>query len=486
MNLLQSFNRRTSIKTKGVIYVVSLILVIFLTVSALVMSAVKKNLVEQLDQFHTSIAKKLAQTASDVLLSRDYGFLMEQISQLKSTGEVSRVKIIDKRHVIVASDRLSEIGAQDAALTKFLTSRAANAPAQAKIGADIFMPIEIGRDSLGALRVGFNWEAEGRRIDRELGQTIRQILYLALVIFVLGISGAFIISRALTRSIIELSRKIEKFDAEIYPQEVRTEFSTCKDEAQQVRDAFTRMMANLRKYLEQKKKNSKEQQRLTCMATVGQMSAQIAHETRNSLYAIRGAISGLEKADSLAERRDYVEVIKDEVQEMTRMSDDFLQFARTPEPEIVPCYIDDVVQRIVDLLEPDLEDANITVRKLGRGIPPIMADPVLLKRAFMNLFLNAIQAMEKGGTITVEYLLAGKYVKTRIQDDGPGIPEEVNVNVFQPFFSTKINGTGLGLSTVYKLVMAQHGEVELEDSESGACFMIQLPIAKDAGEVKDA
>lgn len=478
MYLLRNFLRYTSIKTKGVIYVVILILFIFLTVSALVMSTVKKNLVEQLNQFHLSIARKLAQTASDVLLSRDYGLLMEQIRQLKSAGEVSRVQIIDKRHVIIVSDQVSEIGKKDTALTKLLTTQGKKISVPAKVGADILMPIEIDRDLLGALRVGFDWSAENRRIDRELGRTIRQILYLALVIFILGIGGAFIISRALTRPIIELSREIEKFDEEIYPRNGSRNSSAYKDESLQLRAAFTRMMTNLRKYLDKNKKNSEEREKLTCMAAIGQMSAQIAHETRNSLYAIRGAVSGLEKTDSLPERRDYIEIIKEEAQEMTMMSDDFLQFARTPEPEIVPCHVGEVIQRVAELLDPDLEDAKITVKKLGQGVPPVMADATLLKRAFMNLFLNAIQAMEEGGTITVQYQVAGEFVKISIQDDGPGIPEEINLKVFQPFFSTKINGTGLGLPTVYKLLVAQHGEVDLEDSEFGARFVIQLPIAK--------
>jgi len=478
VHLFRNFHRYTSIKTKGVIYVVVLILFIFLTVSALVMSTVKKNLVEQLNQFHLSIARKLAQTSADVLLSRDYGHLMEQIRQLKSSGEVSRVQIIDKRHVIIVSDRVAEIGEKDAALTELLARQGRRFSAPAKAGADILMPIEIDHDLLGALRVGFDWSAESKRIDRELGRTIRQILYLALVIFALGIGGAFIISRALTRPIIELSREIEKFDDEIYPRNGSRDSSAYKDESLQLRAAFTRMMANLRKYLDKNKKISEEREKLTCMAAIGQMSAQIAHETRNSLYAIRGAVSGLEKTDSLSERCDYMEIIKEEVQEMTRMSDDFLQFARTPEPEIVPCQVDDVVQRVAELLDPDLEDAKITVKRLGQGVPPVLADATLLKRAFMNLFLNAIQAMEDGGTITVQYQVAGEFVKTSIQDDGPGIPEEINLKVFQPFFSTKINGTGLGLPTVYKLLVAQHGEVDLEDSEFGARFTIQLPIAK--------
>lgn len=481
MNLFRRFHRQTSIRTKGVIYVVVLIVVIFLTISGLVMSTVKKNLTGQLEQFHWSIARKLAQTASDVLLSRDYGFLMEQIRQLKSSGEVSEVKIIDMRHVIIASDQVSQVGAKDAELTRLLTSQKGKCCTAKVEGSDILMPIKIDGEPIGALRVGFDWRAENKRIDQELGQTLRQILYLAVLIFILGIGGAFIILRMLTKPVVEICRKIEQFDEEIYPQSNPRDSSACKDESLQIGDAFTQMMASLRKYLEKNKKISEEREKLTCLAAIGQMSAQIAHETRNSLYAIRGALSGLEKADDFSEGRDYVEVIKEEVQEMTRMSDDFLQFARTPEPEIVPCRVDDVVKRVEELLDPDLEEAGIEVKRLGRGVPQVLADPALLKGALMNLFLNAIQAMENGGTITVEYRVVESYVETCIQDDGPGIPEEINVNVFQPFFSTKANGTGLGLPMVYKLVVAQHGEVNLEDSEHGARFSIQLPIAQGNG-----
>jgi len=477
MPLFRRFHRQTSIKTKGVIYVVILILFIFLTVSGLVMSTVKDNLSEQLDQFHWSIARKLARTASDVLLSKDYGFLMEQIRQLKFAEEVSRVQIIDKRQVIVASDQINEIGAKNIALSTLLTTRRDTLSVKARSGEDIMMPITIGGDTLGALRVGFDWEAEGRHIERELAQTGEQILYLALLIFALGIGGAFIISRVLTLPIVELSKKIEQFDQEIYPQNGRHNGIECRDESLQVRDAFNRMMANLRAYLEKNKKISEEREKLTCMAAIGQMSAQIAHEMRNSLYALRGAVSGLEKSASPKEQSDYLDVMKEEIQEMTRMSDDFLQFARTPQPELVPCHIETVVQRVIELLEPDLEESNITVSKSGEGIPEVLADPTLLKRAFMNLFLNAIQAMEKGGQITVEYSHCENSVTTALQDSGPGIPEEINLKVFQPFFTTKPNGTGLGLPMVYKLVVAQHGDVDLEDSENGARFIIQLPVA---------
>ncbi len=478
MHPFQTFRRQTSIKTKGVVYVIGLIVVIFLTVSILVMSTVRRNLKWQLGQFHQSIARKLAQTASDVLLSRDYGYLMEQIRQLRAAGEIARVRIIDRRHIIVASDRIKDIGGRDDKLMQFLQRPTLSVPLP---NGDILMPIKIEGVTLGALRVGFDRAAESRRIDGELQRTSRRILYLALVIFVLGISGAFIISRALTRPIIELLREIDQFDREIYPDNASRKQVSCQDEALQLRDAFTRMMTNLRVYLQRNKKIATEQEKLTCMAAIGQMSAQIAHETRNSLYAIRGAISGLEKGDNPAESKEYVEVIKEEIQEMKRMSDDFLQFARTPEPELIPCQVDEVVQRVAELLEPDLEEGRIRLERTGMDVPRVLADPTLLKRAFMNLFLNAIQAMEDGGIIMVEYRLAGNFVEIRIQDEGPGIPEDINLKVFQPFFSTKINGSGLGLPTVYKLMAAQHGEVDLEESAVGARFMIQLPVADKSG-----
>ncbi len=476
--ILRHFHRRTSVKTKGMLYVVLLVSLIFLTVSVLVLSTVRNNLVDQLDQFHWSIARKLARTAADILLTKDYAFLMDQIRQLQGAEEVSRVRVLDNRRIIVASDRIGDIGGRDAEMAALLAGR--HAPRTVRQGneEEILMPIEIGGDTLGVLRVGFDWKAEGKRIAGELKRTARQLLYLALVTFLLGTGGAFVVTRILTRPIVELSREIERFDREIYPRDETPGPADCRDESLRVREAFSRMMANLRAYLEKNKKISAERERLSCMAAIGQMSAQIAHEMRNNLYAIRGAVSGLEKSQNAEQRREYLQVVKEEIREMTRMSDDFLQFARTPAPEPVPCDMETVAGRVAELLEPDLEEAGITLERRGERLPPVMADPTLLKRAFMNLFLNAIQAMEQGGRITVEYFRRGGFGAVAIQDDGPGVPEEINVKVFQPFFTTKPTGTGLGLPMVYKLIVAQGGDVELEESTTGARFTMQLPLAR--------
>ncbi len=475
---LYDLNRRTSIRTKGVVYVVVLIVAIFLTVSAVVMTTVRGKLLEQLGDFHVSIVKKLALTASDALLSRDYGFLMDQIGQLTAAGGVSGVQIADRRAVVVAADAVSAIGAVDPELADFMAQdKATRREIEERPGA-LIMPVEIGGDLLGVARVTFDQGAEWAHVDQELGQTLRQLLSLALIIFTLGIGGAVVISNALTRSIVNLAREAERFDREIYPDEERPAVDGDRDETLRLRDSFLRMVANTRRYLREFRRLSEERQRLTCMATIGQMSAQIAHETRNSLHAIRGAITGLQKVDHPADAGDYIEVIKEEAEELTRMSEDFLRFARTPRPEVGPCGVVEVVGRVVELLDPDLEEAGVEVVQELDGTPLVLADPRLLKQAFMNLFLNAMQAMEGGGTLRVSGGVEDDRLVVRIHDTGPGIAPADAEKIFQPFFTTKSDGTGLGLATVYKMIVAQSGEIELESTAPGTTFAIRLRLVQ--------
>jgi len=477
---LHNLNRRTSIRTKGVVYVVVLIVAIFLTVSAVVMTTVRGKLLEQLGDFHVSIAKKLALTASDALLSRDYGFLMDQIGQLTAAGGVSGVQIADRRAVVVAADAVSAIGAVDPELADFMAqAKGARCAIEERPDA-LIMPVEIGGDLLGATRVTFDQQAEWARVDQELGQTQRQLLSLALIIFTLGIGGALVISNALTRSIVELAREAERFDREIYPDEARVAAGDDKDETVRLRDSFLRMVANTRRYLREFRRLSEERQRLTCMATIGQMSAQVAHETRNSLHAIRGAVTGLERSDPAPEVREYIEVIQEEAVELTRMSEEFLRFARTPRPEVAPCDVVAVVGRVVELLDPDLDEAGVAVVRELDGVPSVLGDPRLLKQVFVNLFLNAMQAMEGGGTIQVSGSIDDDRLVLRVHDTGPGIDPADVENIFQPFFTTKSDGTGLGLATVYKMIVAQHGEIELEATASGTTFAIYLQLAEEA------
>lgn len=480
MRILKELNRRTSIKTKGVLYVMLLIIVIYISVSIIVLSSSRKNLLMQRKQFHLSIAEKLAINASDAIISEDFGFLMEQIRQLKDSGQIKNARVIDKRGIIVASDEVGNIGRFDKGLSALLNRTVQTHDIEVDNHSDccISMPIEIDGDLLGALSLTFDTDAEDRAFAKDFHKTMLQLFYLSLVIFAFGIGGSYVVSLLMTRPITNLSKEIEEFEKELsYTDRGAAGNSLYKDETEQLRQVFYHMLETLRRYLAEFRRVSEEKEKLTCMAAIGEMSAQIAHEIRNSLYAIRGAISGIEKSKKNSEVQEYIEIIKDEAVEMSMMADNFLRFARLPAPSPVLCNIIDVLDKVTELLEPDLEESGVhVVYNRDVRLPLVMVDPALIKQVFMNLFINAIQAMRKGGRIDVEFSTSDRWMEIHVRDNGPGIPEEIAAKVFQPFFTTKNDGSGLGLATVYKIILVHHGEIELLKSRTGAYFLLKLPL----------
>ena len=482
MSILSELNRRTSIKTKGILYMMLMIILIYLSVSLIVLSTARKNLDLQLRQFHLSIAEKLADTASDALVSMDYGSLLEQVKQFKKTSQVKGAKVVDRRGTIVMSDDLGEIGRHDRDLFELVRKIGPAGQSAAGSGSPVLLPVSVGGDVLGALQVDFNKKASP---DKEFGKTKIELAYLSFLIFAAGIGGSFIVSSILTRPVTRIVREVETFEKEMKITSGADSLHdpVVRDEAVHLGQAFQHMIENLKKYLKEFEKMSGEREKLACMATVGQMSAQIAHEMRNSLYAIRGAATEIGKVNRQPEIKEYTDIIKDECVEMMIMADEFLRFSRVPSPSLRPCHVSEVVGKTAELLEADLEDAGVTIKRIaGPAMPQIMCDPALLKQVFMNLFINAIQAMKGGGIITVKYELAGEWLKVHVMDTGPGIPDKIAPSIFQPFFTTRHEGSGLGLATVYKIMLTHHGEIRLARSEKGAHFELLFPMPGNTSE----
>ncbi|MEJ2696632.1 MAG: ATP-binding protein [Candidatus Sulfobium sp.] len=478
MRIFRELNERTSIKVKGILYMMLMLMVIYFSVSLIVLSTAHKNLDLHLRQFHTSIAQKLAVSASDSIIAKDYGSLMEQVRQLRQSSQVQGVKAVDMRGIVVLSDDLSEIGKREPQMLQRLRDvTIAGNDARDVSDTEVFMPVDVEGDVLGALQVKFN-DSGKTGPSREFRKTEIQLAYLSLLIFAAGIWGSFMVSSILTKPVTKLVREIESFEKEITLGGGNLYDPVVRDESVQLKQAFRHMIEHLKEYLQEFRRMSEEREKISCMAMVGQMSAQIAHEMRNSLYAIRGAASEIKRINHQSEIEEYADIIKDESLEMTIMADEFLRFSRMPSPSPRPCRITDIVDRVVELLDTDLDEAGVRVVRLEpHEVPQIIGDPALLKQAFMNLFINAIQAMEEGGKITVDYKVSGERVEVHVMDTGPGIPEEVASRMFQPFFTTKTEGSGLGLATVYKIIFTHHGEIKLLGSDGGAHFQIMLPLA---------
>jgi len=235
----------------------------------------------------------------------------------------------------------------------------------------------------------------------------------------------------------------------------------------------------------------KERDRL---AALGQMAAGLAHEIRNPLGAIKGAAQLLDSepeepkeevtAPELEEQAEYLEIIVEEVNRLDRVVSQFLGYARPYRGDRASLQVNKVVHKTLQLLEPQSEDTLIEAA-YADDLPAVKADAEQLKQVFLNLGLNALQAMNPaGGTLTVTTSLRpggrrerpGDNVEIAFSDTGRGIPAEALENIFIPFFTTKESGTGLGLPICQRIIENHHGTIEVRSHPGkGTVFSVLLP-----------
>jgi two-component system sensor histidine kinase HydH len=200
------------------------------------------------------------------------------------------------------------------------------------------------------------------------------------------------------------------------------------------------------------------------LAALGQMVAGVSHEIRNPLGIIRSTaelLGGM--PDSTDVQKKLSSVITEESSRLNNIVTEFLDFARPQEPNSQECYLEEIINKNLQFLSPELDKENISVYDNLDGRPlKLRADPQLLYRAFLNIFMNAIQAMENGGSMTVDVAEKKDHYVVSIEDTGCGIRQENLSKIFDPFFSTKDNGTGLGISIVRNIVEGHKGSVWFE------------------------
>lgn len=222
------------------------------------------------------------------------------------------------------------------------------------------------------------------------------------------------------------------------------------------------------------------------LAALGEMSAKVAHEINNPLGIIKNYILLLKRAsESNTEAGGYADIVGQEIDRIARIVRELLEFHRPQKLEFKKVLIADLIEDVLSLMERKLTDANIEVeRNFCDKLPVVDAAPESLKQVFMNIVLNASDAMDSGGTLRIRLETQDDHVMIAICDTGPGIPDDIISRIFEPFFTTKDpgKGTGLGLSVCYSIIKQHQGTITYNNLKPGGCFEITFPVKRTNGQ----
>ncbi len=304
----------------------------------------------------------------------------------------------------------------------------------------------------------------------------KQVLNMVLLILVFSFVSVSLLSYYLLKPVRDLVTATNRISGGDLSQEIPVRSS---DELGDLTIAFNRMVRNLSRIQAELVHSEK-------LISLGRLSAGVAHEIRNPLNAMKGAVTFLRRRradDPLI--REYTGLVSEEIDRLNVFVTDFLTFARQSKPKRVPTDINHLILSAQELFEEHIRGRKIAFHnELDPDMPPLLVDPHQMEQVIINLILNAMDAMPDGGEIRFSSGVLWKGIPIKglprarivIRDQGTGIPEESMKSVFDPFFSTKDTGTGLGLPLSLGIVESHEGIIRIENRERlGTRVIIEWP-----------
>lgn len=216
------------------------------------------------------------------------------------------------------------------------------------------------------------------------------------------------------------------------------------------------------------------------LSALGELAAGMAHEIRNPLGSIRGTAEIIREGIDPADKRyEFAGILLKEVDRLNRVVQDFLDFARPPHVEHRRININEALRDLLVLTRTQAVKRGVRVELSPGELPQVPGDGEQLKQAFLNLMLNAMQAMPGGGKLTISTIPLEGEVQVRFADTGQGIPPESLEKIFNPFFTTRQEGTGLGLAITHRIIQGHGGRIEVSSrAGEGTTFTLVLPVVK--------
>jgi signal transduction histidine kinase len=401
--------------------------------------------------------------------------LQTYLQKLNTRG-VKELSIISNSDKIISSTNPKNIG-------KWLTTKKKELIFKAQLGEpvtgeghayNVIIPVVAGQKHYGYIHLTINTEDFSIYMRKRL---LQRILAAAMV-FGIGIVFTVYLARRYTEPIekvVEAARMVAGGDLN---QELKTER---KDEIGRLTESFNFMVRKLREERELEERLRKAEH----LAGIGQFSTSIAHEIRNPLNFISLSIDHIrERYKPVEGDRDAFESlisnIKKEIQRVSGFAESFLQYGRPLELNMRKTAVGELLEDVISLVMAKAQKEQIALTREYEALPELFLDSEFIKTCLYNVILNAFQAMPDGGTLTIRTNIIEKRFHIVVRDTGVGIPEEKAARIFDPFYTTKGKGLGLGLALTKRIIEEHKGRVDFKSVPGkGSSVTMILPLESE-------
>lgn len=469
------------LNAKLILIMLSLLVIAIITLFALNQYA-QNDLVQEIQDSSQEISKAVQLSIADLTSEAETSRLAEFLDSARQKG-INEINIINSEGEIIDSTNPEKIGKQKDLKklekgVRAATNRLGEASILSQKPYDVVVPVIVGDEHLGYVQVNMLLD-NIRNIQH--ANFIKRLAATAMV-FTVGIAFTIYLARRYTDPIHRLAEDFKRVSAGDLSVTIPVESS---DEIGELAQAFNEMVEKLRER-EALEKRLYEAEHLS---RVGQLAAGIAHEIRNPLNYISLAIDHLKNEllvqcpGRAAQVSELADKIRDEVRRANYMVLNFMNYGRPLKLRRGLITYEELLERTLSTLADRLAEQRVTiVRQVADNLPPLLLDPELMRNAITNFITNAAQAMPDGGEIVLGATLDPEksgWVLLSFRDGGTGIPPEDLDKIFQPYFTTKEVGIGLGLAITERIIREHGGEIAVASSGEGTTFTVRLPCGEE-------
>jgi signal transduction histidine kinase len=462
--------------------ITALLIVLFMAIVTLARSTLINNEIRNI----RSIARTFSVFVLDTIISEgsqkhEKEFILESyiLDFIKKEPYLKSILLYDAEERLVATSDFSYFSKSPPEFINFpVTSFAVSFQSQARQVRTIncLYPLQTGQKNWGTLVMGF----DATPLMNEIKALFFILTVVAIVLVTVLQLLLYVMISRLTRSLTLLSNVVGQLDFETSKSII---LKQSEDEVGILSRAISQLQQRLQSSRNEMLEVQKQVHHAEKLASVGRLAAGVAHEINNPLQGIKNCIQTISnEPDDQQQTENYLKLACEGLENIEIIVRKLLGYARKKTSVIQKVDLAEEMGKVLSLLDYKISSKSIKVSNLLQSCrPTIQGDPTQIQEVFMNLIINAIDALEDKGNIEISYEMDGGLVSIFIKDDGTGIAEPVINKIFDPFFTTKEQemGTGLGLSVSLGIVESHGGRIQVEsEAESGTTFIVTLPAGK--------